>query len=314
MNKLVLIPIIIGAVLLTVGSGLLAVGIVASNKTSQKVTKTYEITETFNNFNIDVEISDVEFKASEDGTTKVVCNEAVKDYHEVKVENNALNITYVNARKWYEQIFAYNYQRKVTVYLPSAEYGELNYKCSTGNLVVPTGYTFDKLDAKLSTGNVSFKSNVKNDANINASTGDILLADMTATNMNLKASTGKITLDKVTAIESMKVNTSTGDAKFTDCKAKNCERDSSTGKTTFVNTVFAEKLNVKGSTGDVKFDASDASEITVKTSTGDVKGTLLTSKIFICRTDTGKIQVPSSTEGGKCEITTDTGDIIISIK
>ena len=296
MNKLILIPIIIGAVLLTVGSGLLAVAIVAGNKSSKKVSKTYEITETINNFNFDVEISNVEFKVSEDATTKVVCDESVKDYHEVKSDNNTLSVTYVNARKWYEQVFGYNYSRKVTVYLPTGEYGDFHFKCS------------------ISTGDVSFKSNVKTDVNINTSTGDISLADMNATNLNLKASTGKVSLNKIDASENIKVDTSTGNTTFVDCKAKNCERESSTGSTKFTNTVFAENLKVKASTGNVNFDSSDANEISVKTSTGDVKGTLLTSKIFICRTDTGKINVPSSTEGGKCEITTDTGDIIISIK
>ena len=40
----------------------------------------------------------------------------------------------------------------------------------------------------------------------------------------------------------------------------------------------------------------------------------LTEKIFIAKTDTGEIKVPETTSGGKCKITTDTGDIKIEIK
>ena len=51
----------------------------------------------------------------------------------------------------------------------------------------------------------------------------------------------------------------------------------------------------------------------ITTDTGNVKGSLLSEKVFIVSTDTGKKQVPNTITGGRCEITTDTGDIIISI-
>ena len=70
-----------------------------------------------------------------------------------------------------------------------------------------------------------------------------------------------------------------------------------------------EKLWIKRSTGDLKFDGCDASEIFVKTDTGDVTGNFLTDKVFLVQTDTGDVTVPKSVSGGKCEITTDTGDI-----
>jgi hypothetical protein len=44
-----------------------------------------------------------------------------------------------------------------------------------------------------------------------------------------------------------------------------------------------------------------------------VCGTLLSSKVFIIKTDTGDVDVPKSTVGGRCEITTSTGDVEISI-
>ena len=53
--------------------------------------------------------------------------------------------------------------------------------------------------------------------------------------------------------------------------------------------------------------------MSVTTDTGDVKGTLLSDKIFFAETKTGRKDVPKTTAGGKCEIKTDTGDIIISV-
>ena len=58
---------------------------------------------------------------------------------------------------------------------------------------------------------------------------------------------------------------------------------------------------------------SDAGEIFIKTTTGSVKGSLLSSKIFMARSDVGKITVPRTTTGGICEIETDTGTINITI-
>jgi len=63
----------------------------------------------------------------------------------------------------------------------------------------------------------------------------------------------------------------------------------------------------------VEFTACDAGEIVIETDTGDVEGTLLSDKIFITETDTGRIDVPKTTTGGRCQITTDTGDIKIKI-
>ncbi len=56
-----------------------------------------------------------------------------------------------------------------------------------------------------------------------------------------------------------------------------------------------------------------AGEIFVETDTGDVTGSLLTDKVFITQTDTGSIDVSKIADGGKCEISTDTGDIRITM-
>ena len=77
------------------------------------------------------------------------------------------------------------------------------------------------------------------------------------------------------------------------------------------NIVASGEFSIVTDTGDVNFNNSDAQEIFVETDTGDVKGNLLTDKVFITRTDTGRVNTPKTTTGGRCEITTDTGDIIL---
>ena len=78
--------------------------------------------------------------------------------------------------------------------------------------------------------------------------------------------------------------------------------------------ISSEKLNISRSTGDVTFDGCDASTLLIVTDTGDVTGRLLSGKLFVYKTDTGDVDLPKSTNGGgRCEITTDTGDIRISV-
>ena len=88
----------------------------------------------------------------------------------------------------------------------------------------------------------------------------------------------------------------------------------STGDMTLKNTVVSDSFSIVRSTGDVILDHCDAGEITVQTSTGDVSGTILTEKIFIPRSSAGSIHVPDTAAGGKCQITTSTGDIRIRLK
>ena len=85
----------------------------------------------------------------------------------------------------------------------------------------------------------------------------------------------------------------------------------STGDISLNSVIAVEKFSVERSVGDVKFISCDAAEIYVKTDTGDITGNLLSNKVFITHTATGNVDVPKTAEGGRCEITTDTGDIKI---
>ena len=79
------------------------------------------------------------------------------------------------------------------------------------------------------------------------------------------------------------------------------------------NVIAAEGFSLVRSTGDIAFDGCDAAELLVETDTGDVTGSLLSEKVFFVTTATGKKEVPETVTGGKCKITTDTGDVTITI-
>ena len=130
----------------------------------------------------------------------------------------------------------------------------------------------------------------------------------------MTVSTGCITASAITCDGDVKVKTTTGDTVLTDVTCRNLSSEGSTGDLILKRVTAAEAFVIERDTGDVRFDACDAATLSVTTDTGDIKGSLLTEKVFITSTDTGRVDVPESTTGGKCKLTTDTGDIEISLK
>lgn len=308
MGKKVVISIIV--VILLIFSGAIFTYEVVINK-EDLISKTYDIDE-FSSINIDIKTADLEFKVSTDGAKKVVCEERKKVYHEVKVENDTLYIKSIDTRPWYEKFdFIFN-KMKVTVYIPSGLYNNLNIESSTGDIYIPQEYSFNEINVKLSTGQINIKANSINKANIESTTGDISL-EMNAKSLNIKASTGIIKLNKVAVEEKIDIKTSTGNIVLNEVTAKNIDVNSSTGVVQLVSSIIEVHIEIETSTGDVKLEKSDSNTLHIKTATGNVKGTLLTNKIFIAKTDTGKVNVPVSTTGGLCQIETDTGNINIVI-
>ena len=208
--------------------------------------------------------------------------------------------------------------------------GAVKIKGSTGRVRLEDS-AVGSLDIETSTGDVFLaRVAVTGEASVAVSTGDVAATDVTAAAFRSKGSTGHATLTNLTAatveierntgrttmtgceVTDLILENSTGDVALTDVRTARLVSEADTGDLTLTNTLVAEKLTVKRDTGDVTFCDSDAGEILIETDTGKVTGTLLTEKIFIVRSDAGRIDVPESVNGGKCKITTNTGKIIIS--
>ena len=311
MKGLIAIPIVIGSVLLIGGGALFGYAAYKSSKNNAVETKEYTELEAFNKFDIDLTIADLEFVKSTE--TKVVVAETKYDVHTVEVADNTLKVKGQDIRKWYEHLFNWNWFQKVkvTVYMPEGAYDNLKVTSATGDVVVPSDFSFASFTTAVSTGNVTSKANVTGDVTVTTATGNINFEGITANKMDLKASTGWIKLKDVAVTEEVKLKTSTGDFKLENVTCKSYESNSSTGDVVFNNVKVTNAVTIKNDTGYVKMTASDAEELDIKTSTGDVKLELLSSKIVYAETSTGRKDVPTSTTGGLCKIKTSTGDITV---
>jgi DUF4097 and DUF4098 domain-containing protein YvlB len=275
-------------------------------------TNTYDISEAFDCISIKTDTSDIDFLPSEDGKIKVVCYEKENMKHSVLVSDGTLKIGVVDTRKWYEHISWYS-SPKITVYLPEGEYSSLIVEEDTGDIEVSNKFKFESVDIKASTGDVelySYAGSVK----IKTSTGDIRVENINANSINLSVSTGDVKVTGAVCEGDLNITVSTGKTYLTDTKCKNLISTGDTGDMKLQGVVATEKFSIERSTGDIKFEGCDAAEIYVTADTGDVKGTLLSDKVFLAVSDTGEIDVPKTISGGRCEITTDTGDIRLSVK
>ena len=276
---------------------------------------THYITEDFTNIHIDTSTADVVLAQSDNNECKVVLREAINERHTVKLEDGTLKISIKDNRKWYEHITLFSFSMpKITIYLPETAYGAFTVKQDTGDIKLPSTFTFDSVDLSGSTGDAQLRATVTGPVRIERSTGDIKVQSPKLGALALITSTGDVDVTSTDCDGKIFVSVSTGEVEMEDVRCETLTSTGSTGEISLENVDVSGQINITRSTGDVEFENSDAAEIYVITDTGDVRGSLKTSKIFFTETDTGDVNVPRSTEGGICHIRTDTGDIKMAIK
>ena len=275
---------------------------------------TYAVSESFERISIQAETDKITFLPAEDGKCRVVCTETGTLSHEIEVQDNTLTVRTVDKRNWFHQLGLHFGTPTVEIYLPGKAFDALTIETDTGDINIPEDFTFRSVQIQGDTADVRCNASAPDGMNIDLSTGDIDLDGLTAGSLDLTVSTGEIHVDSVRCGGDVSIRVSTGKVKLDGLTCANLRTDGSTGDVTLKDTVASSSFHIERSTGDIRFENADAAEIVVKTSTGDVTGTLRSEKIFFAESDTGKISVPRSVTGGKCEITTDTGDIEIEIK
>jgi hypothetical protein len=310
---------IVAAILVLVGLGVCLGGLALLGfdfkklDTRQLETNTYAVSETFESISIHAETDKITFLPAEGKACRVECRESKKLTHEIGVEVGTLTIKTVDKQTWFSQIGFHVDSPSITVYLPEKDYRDLAIETDTGDIIIPEDFTFKTVRIKGDTSDVSCKASADR-MEIALSTGDIDLAGIETKALSLSVSTGRVSVESTECKGDVAIHVSTGKVKLDGLTCGDLSTDGSTGDVTLKDTVAGGAFRIERSTGDVKFDGADAAEIYVQTSTGDVTGTLRTEKVFITASDTGKVNVPKTITGGRCEITTDTGNIEIEVK
>lgn len=320
MKKTVKVWLIIAASLILIGCAIF-VGVMTVLKwnfkklsTKEYETNEYKIEETFKDISVISDTADVVFLLSDSASCSVICYEEKNARHTVLAEDGVLKVEITDNRKWYDHIGIGFEEPKVTVYLPAGEYGALSLKLSTGRTEIPKELPFESAEISVTTGSVDFFASSCGAVNIKCTTGSVNINGLSADSITCKTTTGKIAISDAVCSGTIKADVSTGMVKLMGISCAGLSSEGSTGKVYLKDVIASGNFNIKRSTGDVEFSRCDASEIVIRTSTGDIEGSLLSEKVFSTKTSTGDIEVPRSTSGGKCELSTSTGDIEIEIE
>ena len=285
-----LILLLIGVIIFTVTmcrNNWSVPGVIVKTET---VTQTFEITERFDSIAMNIETDDVFFAQSYNSNCNVVITNYKNSEYNVGVKNGTLRIEKVKAKNG---VFLDFGDPSITIYLPASSYKNLNINASTGDIIIPSDFNFKNMEIEMSTGDITCGASVSDRLDLRVSTGEITLYSASAGDVYVKVSTGK--------------------AYIRDLHCSSFKSEGSTGRISLENNFVTGTIDIERSTGEVSFKGCDATEINVKTSTGDIEGSLLSDKVFIVKSDTGKINVPETLTGGKCKLTSHTGDIVITI-
>lgn len=235
--------------------------------------------------------------------------------------------------------------------LPSVN-GEQSVSSQSGNIHVKNTAP-ESLTIQSSSGEITLeKVNVRTELQVKSTSGDIAFTDVKGQAVTVSASSGESTLSKVTADGSMGLKTTSGDMKlrnidaealsiqsvsgeadiengdvkselqvkstsgdmtFTDVKGKAAAVTTSSGEILFTRVIAEDSMRLETTSGDIQLRSSDAAELYIRSSSGNVSGTLLSGKVFQINTTSGTVDAPYSGSGGKCEITTTSGDVDFAI-
>lgn len=281
--------------------------------TAKAETNTYVPEGEFSKIKIDSNTADINFKPAEDGKLSVVCVELEKAKHTVVIEDDTLKISVEDNRQWLDYIGFFLKDLTMTVYLPETTYESIVVNVRTGSIKLPAEFSFGSIALSASTGSVECYASASGEMSLHASTGEVKLENVHAAKVTFGTSTGDVRAKSVVCDGEFGGKAGTGYLRLENVTAKTIDCKASTGDVVLKEVVAAEKMTIKCGTGDVRLEKCDAAEIKIDTSTGDVSGTLLTEKMFVCGTGTGRVRVPQTTSEQKCEITTSTGNITISI-
>ena len=277
-------------------------------------TNTHEVKEDFRDIAVTTDTANIAFAVSDDDTCRVVCREPENAKHAVSVIDQTLVIESEGRRAWRDNIGFSLGTPQITVYLPQTQYRALTIAGSTGNVELPKEFTFDCAEITLSTGNADLAANVSETAKITTTTGNIRARNTSVGALTLSATTGAVEVSGVRCQNELTLGVTTGAAQLRDVSCESFASTGSVGSIALENVIAAGEISIERTTGHVAFTACDAGELHVTTDTGSVTGSLLSDKIFFAQSDVGSVDVPKTTTGGICEITTATGAIEMTIK
>lgn len=268
-----------------IGMGLiLSLGAMAGMKfdLSRIHTATYHLTshtveESFTSISVDVQECSVRLLPSQDGVCRVECPENEDVTYSISVEQQTLTVVEKDTRPWWGRIqIGFNLgNMELTIYLPEQTYQNLSVETISGDVSIPDSFSFDSANVHNTSGAVRFSAGVAQELTIETISGNLDVTGVKPQTLTLQTTSGEVNIARGIVGGSCRIDSVSGGVNLIDC---------------------------------------DANALEISTISGDVSASLRTGKDFSTQTVSGNVDVPSSTSGGTCQISTVSGNITCTIE
>lgn len=346
-----LLLILMGGILTMIGYTMTGNDLTQLN-TEKLTQESRTITEPFEHIHIRTGSSDVRILPSSDGSCSVVCDdESETQYHIISVEDGILLIHQVTEPMFFGVMLQYDPVVTVYL-PESQYGSLVVDGAAGSILDVDTSFTFESAQLTLSSGDIHFRASLTHDLSArtssgdirlsgchvggntqvdassggialsglktkvlaaNGSSGDILLEDIHAQAIQTSAYSGSITLSGCEVEQDVSVQATSGEMELSEVTALSLTGNASSGDFRLYSVFINGQLSLETTSGSIFLDSSDAQSLFLRTSSGEVSGTLLSPKFFITHTSSGMVEVSDpDPDGGRCEVTTSSGDIKIT--
>ena len=257
--------------------------------------QTKEITEAFDDIEIDVLDQDLYIKKSTDKRAYFICSESKDIKYDIAVSGKTLPIKEKSENKILHFSFGDMDSHPAQLFLPQDQYNNLKAHVGSGDMYLEENFTF-------------------RDVTLNVGSGDINLDKLDAEEVNLKTGSGQICFTGSQTV-STNLHSGSGDLKAQDivCK-KGFSADTGSGELVLTNVTSTESFYAKASSGDISLNSCDSMKMEFHTGSGDITGSIKTAKTFDAHSGSGDVRVPVDGNGGNCLIKTGSGDIEITVE
>lgn len=272
-------------------------------------TVTYTVADPFDRIQVQEEYGCVRFVLTDGGPCRVECVRWAGVKHTVDTEDGVLSITAKDTRRWYERIGVWITPVSTTIYLPGGEYASLAVSTASGDVDVPAGLTLGEADASTASGDISWGARVRGELSVQSASGKIQLEDVAAESLSARSASGDISLCRLEADGPLRVETASGKVRLEDARGETLSVQTASGNILLFRTRIRGEASLRTTSGTVRLEEADAESLDIRSVSGDVEGTLLSGKRFDVSTVTGSVDVPSSSQGGLCQVETTSGSV-----
>jgi DUF4097 and DUF4098 domain-containing protein YvlB len=257
---------------------------------------TKDITENFENIDIELGDQNLEIKKSDNNKSYLICGENDNVKFNVSVSGKTLKIEekFDSRVMNLEGLFSIN-DFTSQLYLPEDEYQNLKVHIGSGDIKMEDAFTF-------------------RDVNVAMGSGDGYIFKVKADEINAKLGSGQFWLAE-SRCKSANITVGSGDISVENFE---CSRDffakSSSGKLFLTDVIASASMEASTGSGDIFLKRCDSLGMNFRTGSGDITGSVKTAKSFDAKAGSGDVNVPGDGNGGNCVIRTGSGDIDIVVE